>query len=60
MDHKKDEINENEVKMAVELIGNLAEPEKHEDEQRKILERHCCKIAGKEIAVARQLHLKGG
>ena len=53
---KKIDINENEVKMAVELIGNLAssfEPEKYEDEQRKILEKAIAdKIAGKEVAVA--------
>ncbi|MFY9139806.1 MAG: Ku protein [Thermacetogeniaceae bacterium] len=53
---KKIDINENEVKMAVELIGNLAssfEPEKYEDEQRKKLEKAiAAKIAGKEVTVA--------
>lgn len=53
---KKMDINKNEIKMAVELIGNLAgkfEPEKYEDEHRKTLEKAIsAKIAGREIAVA--------
>jgi len=53
---KKMDLSAGEIKMAVELIGNLAssfEPEKYEDEYRKTLEKAiAAKIAGKEIAVA--------
>ena len=53
---KEMELNAKEIKMAVELIGKLAssfEPEKYQDEYRKILEKAiAAKIAGKEIAVA--------
>ncbi|MDH7576778.1 MAG: Ku protein [Bacillota bacterium] len=52
---KKVDLHENEIQMAVNLIGNLAgkfKPEKYEDEYRKTLEKIIeSKIAGKEITV---------